>query len=50
MLSKDHFEEISKSIIEYGRPLEKSLFEKYFYDGSEQEIISVLNDKNFKKG
>ncbi len=42
MLSKDHFKEISKSIIEYGRPLEKSLFKKYFYDGSEQEIINEL--------
>ncbi|QUH21313.1 terpene cyclase/mutase family protein [Alkaliphilus sp. B6464] len=42
MLSKDHLKEISKSIIEYGRPLEKSLFKKYFYDGSEQEIINEL--------
>ena len=42
MLSKDHFKEISKSIIEYGRPLEKSIFKKYFYDGSEQEIINEL--------
>ena len=46
ILTKDRFKEIGKSIIEYGRPLEKSIFEKYFYNGSEQEIINEL--KNFQ--
>lgn len=41
-LSKNRFKEIRNSIIEYGRPLEKSLFEKYFYNGSEQDIINEL--------
>jgi hypothetical protein len=42
MLSKDCFNKASKSIVEYGRPLENSLFQAYFKGGTEKEIINEL--------
>ena len=42
MLSKDCFNQASKAIMEYGRPLEKSLFQKHFDGGSDQAILNEL--------
>ena len=42
MLSKDYFNQVSKVIMEYGRPLEKSLFQKHFDGGSDQAILNEL--------
>jgi len=41
-LSKDYFEQARQSITKYGRPLEKAIFNKYFSQGSEQEILNEL--------
>ncbi len=42
MLSTDIFEEARKAIMTYGRPLEKSLFEAYFYEGPKANIVEEL--------
>ncbi len=45
ILSKDCFNKASEAIMKYGRPLEKNLFQRYFKDGSPENIINEL--KNF---
>ena len=42
MLSNDIFEEARKSIMAYGRPLERSLLEVYFYEGSKANVVEEL--------
>lgn len=36
------FQEAAQSIKRYGRPLENAIFHHYFFDGSENEIVSEL--------
>lgn len=43
MLSRDCFNKASESIMKYGRPLEKALFQRCFRDGSVESIINELN-------
>ncbi|MBU5437143.1 hypothetical protein KQI42_03920 [Tissierella sp. MSJ-40] len=45
MSGRDCFSRASEAIMKYGRPLEKSFFERYFKDGSLDNIINEL--KNF---
>lgn len=42
MLSRDCFNKASVAIMKYGRPLEKSLFQRRFRDGSPENIINEL--------
>ncbi|WP_252187630.1 hypothetical protein [Anaeromonas gelatinilytica] len=42
MLSRDSFNKTSESIMKYGRPLEKALFQKYFRNGSVENIINEI--------
>ncbi len=41
-LSKSAFNKASEAVREYGRPLEKSIFERYFYNGDSQNILAEL--------
>lgn len=42
MISRECFNQASESIMKYARPLEKSVYRKYFKDGSEEDIILEL--------
>lgn len=42
ILSKDCFSKASQSIMKQGRPLEKSLWQYYFVEGSNQAVINEL--------
>ncbi|ABR49633.1 conserved hypothetical protein [Alkaliphilus metalliredigens QYMF] len=41
-LNKDCFDQASKSIMKYGRALEKSLYQKHFNNGTDQSIMNEL--------
>ncbi|RDY28268.1 hypothetical protein CHL78_006350 [Romboutsia weinsteinii] len=42
MISRECFNQASESIMKYARPLEKSVYQKYFKDGPEEDIILEL--------
>lgn len=42
VLSKGSFDEVRKSIMQYGRPLEQSLFNRYFNDSCSHLVINEL--------
>lgn len=49
-LSKKSFNEVSRSIEKYARPLEQKIFKKYFLDGSSKEILDELKKYQNKDG
>lgn len=50
MLNRDYFNKASESIMKYGRPLEKTLFERYFRGGSAENILIELKKFHNKDG
>lgn len=42
ILSKECFDKVCESVVKYGRPLEKSLLQAYFFDGPTENILNEL--------